>query len=52
MKAVTVLLALAFACGGALAAEEKKEPSAAQKAATSLTVGDMPQHHEHIGSPT
>ena len=32
MKAMTVLVALAVAAGSALAADEKKEPSAAQKA--------------------
>ena len=32
MKALIALVALAFATGGAFAAEEKKEPSAAQKA--------------------
>ncbi len=32
MKALIALVALAFATGGAFAAEEKKAPSAAQKA--------------------
>ena len=32
MKAIIALVALAFATGGAFAAEEKREPSAAQKA--------------------
>ena len=32
MKAILALVALAFATGGAFASEEKKEPSAAQKA--------------------